>query len=176
MKPSVTSDLIYQSKIVTPRQLAELLWRPESLGALTPKAFPAASGLVLVGDMIAVCADDELNLGLFRSIDGEFVKSINILPGGLPESEKPRKKAKPDFEVLVSVPLTSGLSKTQTQVFAVGSGSRETRDRAVFVNLDATTGSPLAPSEIFVLKPLYDRFRAARGTLNIEGLLIWDLS
>jgi hypothetical protein len=161
--------------MIAPRQIAELRWRPQSSVSSAHRPFPAASGIVLVGEMIAVCADDELDLALFRSIDGEFVRCVNLLPGELPESEKPRKKSKPDFEVLVSVPPSPGSSNAQTQLFAVGSGSRETRDRAVLVNLDATTGSPLGPSELFVLKPLYDRFRAARGTLNIEGLLIWDL-
>ena len=169
--PSVPSTGVPKPFFVQPRIIANLRWRNTGTGPEW-RAFPAASGLVLVGDFLSVCADDELDLALFQRTDGAFVRRTSLIPGELPMDEKPRKKVKPDFEVLVAV---SQIGKSEeVQLLAVGSGSRETRDRAVLVRLAAQDGAPLGAPEIFSLKPLYDRFRAGTSGLNIEGLTVLD--
>ena len=64
----------------------------------------AASGLVLCGEHLYVIADDELHLAVFPITGRAPGRLFPVLPGQLPAEKKPRKKAKPDFEVLLALP------------------------------------------------------------------------
>lgn len=115
----------------------------------------AASGLVLRGGTFHVVADDENALFVFGT-DGA-TRRIALLPGALPDEKKPRKKQKPDFEILVDVP-GHGL-------LAMGSGSRPTRERAVLVDSREHT-------TVIDTSPLCAVLREAFPELNLEGAAV----
>ncbi len=116
----------------------------------------AASGLVCRHGRVFVVGDDALHLGVFASSHrpGHWHR---LLAGELPTDVAARKRAKPDFEVLM--PWPKGL-------LALGSGSLPQRQQAVFVPLHR--GEP-GRAQAFSLAPLYERLQAALGPLNIEG-------
>src|SRR5205085_11610904 len=78
----------------------------------------------------------------------------SLLPGELPDAHAARKKRKPDFEVLVDLG-NDGL-------LAIGSGSRESRERAVLVAHDERT-------TVIDTAPLCAALRATFPQLNLEG-------
>ena len=113
----------------------------------------AASGLVLRDGSFYVVADDENALTVFGA-DGGATRRLVLLPGELPDDKASRKRAKPDFEILVDLP-GHGL-------LAMGSGSRPTRERAVLV----------APDESITVidtSVLCSRLRDTFAELNLEG-------
>ncbi len=112
----------------------------------------AASGLVLRDGIFHVVADDELSLCVF-AIDGE-TRRIALLPGELPDAHAERKARKPDFEILVDLG-NDGL-------LAMGSGSRENRERAVLIAREAGT-------TVIDTAPLCAELRATFPQLNLEG-------
>src|SRR6187401_2872878 len=112
----------------------------------------AASGLVLRDGAFHVVADDELSLCVFAVEGG--TRRIALLPGELPDTHRERKAGKPDFEILVD--LGDG------GLLALGSGSRETRERAVLVARDERTS-------VIDTAPLCAALRATFPQLNLEG-------
>lgn len=120
----------------------------------------AASGLVCAHGRAYVIGDDEHHLALFsdRSSPGQLLR---VMAGELPAAKAARKRRKPDFESLVHWP-------DDALLLALGSGSRNNRDRGVAVTLTAD-GVPQAGARPFDLAPLYDALRARLGALNIEG-------
>ncbi len=120
------------------------------------KPLAAASGLVCLADRVCVLGDDLNHLGVFDSHTRPGQR-LRLLPGKLPKGLKARKRAKPDFEILLE--WRGGL-------LALGSGSRPTRERAV--HLPQLAAAPIA----FALTPLYERLRAELGPLNLEGALL----
>lgn len=112
----------------------------------------AASGLVVREESFHVVADDENALYVFGP-DGD-TRSIELLPGELPDKKSARKKQKADFEILVDLP-DHGL-------LAMGSGSRATRERAVLVDRgDRTT--------VIDTSRLCGCLRETFADLNLEG-------
>lgn len=112
----------------------------------------AASGLVLRERAFHVVADDELSLCVF-AVDGG-TRRIALLPGELPEPHAERKARKPDFEILVDL--------GDDGLLAMGSGSRENRQRAVHVAGDERT-------TIIDTAPLCQALRESFPQLNLEG-------
>lgn len=116
----------------------------------------AASGLVLLGDELAVIADDELSLSRYHP-DGRPIGRLPLFAGSLPDKPAARKRAKPDLEALVALP--------DGRLLALGSGSAPSRDRAALVA--GATGTATV-TEVD-LAPLYAGLRARSAPLNIEG-------
>lgn len=112
----------------------------------------AASGLVLRDGVFHVIADDELALCVFAG-DGAM-RRIGLLPGELPDAHAERKARKPDFEILVDL--------GDEGLLAIGSGSRQARERAVLVARDERT-------TVIDTSPLCAVLRAAFPQLNLEG-------
>ena len=112
----------------------------------------AASGLVLREGAFHVVADDENCLYVFGAEGND--RRIALLPGRLPEDRRERKASKADLEILVDLgPL--GL-------LAMGSGSRPTRECAVWVDhRQAIT--------LIDTSALCGRLRESFPDLNLEG-------
>lgn len=123
----------------------------------------AASGLVARQGKLYVVADDELHLGIF---DGDKPgKRRRLLSGELPTEHKARKKAKPDFEVLLA--LTPSVWLPRGALMALGSGSTENRCRGVLIPFSETG---LERRTIrFDLTQLYHSLAQSIADLNIEG-------
>lgn len=112
----------------------------------------AASALVCQGQNLWVLADDALVLQRYN-LNGDWQAELTLLPGELPADAKQRKRIKPDFEALLSLP-GDGL-------LAVGSGSTERRCRGCLVE----SGSV----RVIDLSPLYGALAERFQDLNIEG-------
>jgi hypothetical protein len=112
----------------------------------------AASGLVLRDGCFHVVADDETALFVF-GIQGD-TRRVVLLPDDLPAKKSARKARKPDFEILVDLP-GHGL-------FAMGSGSRPTRERAVLLQ----AGGGVA---VIDTSDLCATLRETFPDLNLEG-------
>lgn len=123
----------------------------------------AASGLVMDRGKLYVVADDELYLGIFEGTRPG--KRRQLIPGELPSEHKARKKAKPDFEVLLTLAPSPDLP--QGALMALGSGSTENRCRGVIVPFSATGLSRRTIR--FDLSMLYQSLGQTIPDLNIEG-------
>jgi hypothetical protein len=115
----------------------------------------AASGLVLRDGAFHVVADDEHGLYVF-GMEGA-TRRIALLEGELPEKKKPRKKLKPDFEILVDLGVDG--------LLAMGSGSRPTRERAVLLDRHER-------ATVIDTSPLCARLREVFPELNLEGAAV----
>jgi hypothetical protein len=134
-----------------------------------PAYLSSASGLVRVNQHLYVVADDELQLGVFTLGGASAGKLLRLLSGELPDQLKPRKKLKPDFEVLVRLPAFAGYQ--HGALLALGSGSTANRHRGVLVSLDAQGGVRGAPRVLDVaawFTPLAAEFEK----LNLEGAFV----
>jgi hypothetical protein len=116
----------------------------------------AASALVCQGQNLWVLADDALVLQRYN-LNGDWQAELTLLPGELPADAKQRKRLKPDFEALLSLP-GDGL-------LALGSGSTERRCRGCLVE----SGSV----RIIDLSPLYGALAERFQDLNIEGGVVY---
>jgi len=112
----------------------------------------AASALVCQGQNLWVLADDALVLQRYN-LNGDWQAELTLLPDELPADAKQRKRLKPDFEALLSLP-GDGL-------LALGSGSTERRCRGCLVE----SGSV----RVIDLSPLYGALAEHFQDLNIEG-------
>lgn len=136
----------------------------------------AASGLVRAGSWLYVVADDEHHLGMLNCAvadsgnDGEQLAVLQLLrlfEGDLPKSKGKRKALKPDLEALAGLPGFSGWP--HGALFALGSGSRPTRENAVLLALAADGAVSAAPLRYVDLHELYAPLRDQFADLNIEG-------
>jgi hypothetical protein len=116
----------------------------------------AASGLVRLGETLYAVADDDLHLARFQGAAPG--KLMRLLPGDLPHDAAARKKAKPDFEMLLSV--------GEDRLLAMGSGSKKKRKRGVLVE---QSSGQVAPVD---LKPLFDAVEPLVPETNLEGAVI----
>jgi hypothetical protein len=152
-----------------PVELVRHLTVVDAAGAVTHVS--AASGLVALREGLAVVADDEHTLALFRSGDAGPGRLLPLFAGGLPDAHAARKAAKPDLEALTLLPPFAG--HPQGALFAAGSGSTPRRRRGALLALDPS-GQPAGPARVVDLAPLHDALRATLGELNLEGLLVAD--
>ena len=131
----------------------------------------AASGLVRVGRMLYVVADDEHHLGMFEEAapPATPLALLRLFDGDLPHGKKNRKAAKPDLETLAYLPPLSGFP--HGALLAMGSGSRPNRETGVMLALDAH-GDPTGYIAALNLVPLYAPLRDRFSDLNIEGAFV----
>ena len=126
----------------------------------------AASGLVLVGDVFYVVADDELHLGMFP-LDGTAPGTLlRLFPGTLPEEPRERKACKPDLEALLRLPPFP--HHPHGALLALGSGSRANRRLGTLLALDAM-GRIGAPPRTIDLSAIHLALESQCAELNIEG-------
>lgn len=121
----------------------------------------AASGLVRLGAVFYIVADDEL--GLLELPDDGPTRVLPLLPGGLPEEHAARKAHKPDFEALCRWP-GDGL-------LALGSGSTAARHRGCLlrpVAKDMSAGTVL----VIDMTPLHAHLAGGLPALNLEGAAV----
>ena len=114
----------------------------------------AASGLVQLGNSLFVVADDDVHLATFSS--SEAGRLIRLLPEALPQEAKARKKAKPDFEILLAL--------DGNRLLALGSGSTERRMRGLIVDVKKP-----ARTILLDLIPLFAEISSLVQQVNLEG-------
>lgn len=119
----------------------------------------AASGCVRVGDRLYVVADDDVSLHGY-SLTGTPLSALPLLPDVMPADATDRKRVKPDFEALASLPDGS--------LLVLGSGSTQRRERAVHVTLDRPDVRP----RVVDCGPLFAALRSEFPELNLEGLVV----
>lgn len=129
----------------------------------------AASGLVCIGDMIYVVADDEVHLGMFARSDPRPGRWLRLRSMALDLEPKARKRVKPDFEALVALPPLA--SYEHGALLALGSGSTSRRVNATCIPVDRT-GHLLEAPYTFDLEPLYAAVADVVGEVNIEGAVV----
>ena len=134
-----------------------------------PAHLSAASGLVRVGSLLYVIADDELQLGVFPMESADLGHLIRLIEGDLPDSHAERKKAKPDFEALTR--LAPFDRHPHGALLALGSGGRKPRRRAVLVALDER-GAQAASVRLIDAAALFDALKSEIDDLNIEGAVV----
>jgi hypothetical protein len=134
-----------------------------------PLHLSAASGLLRVGTMFYVVADDELHLGAFPVAGTAPGTLIRLLEGELPDSQGQRKKLKPDFEALLLLPAFAHYP--HGAVLALGSGSKPQRRRAVLLALVAQGVNP-ASARVLDLSRFFARAAEEVADLNIEGAVV----
>lgn len=131
------------------------------LRVVRPLELAAASGLVRLGGLFFVVADDELELHAYAEHGPP--RRFRLREGALPREPAARKRQKPDFEALC--PWSAGA------LLALGSGSKRTRETGAFVQLAPDMSS--ATCTEFSLAPLYAALAARVPDLNIEGATPW---
>lgn len=150
-----------------------LAWRVVRTLALDPAAHPrgaphlaAGSGLVRIGNLLHVVADDEHHLATFDLDREGHGRLFRLVDGDLPASPKKRKKEKRDLEVLLRLPDSPRYPSGA--LLALGSGSRDRRKVAAVVALDAS-GMPAGDPSLLDATPIHDGVAAAFVDPNIEG-------
>jgi hypothetical protein len=136
-----------------------------------PPHLSAASGLVRVGALLYVVADDELHLGAFPLASNAPGTLIRMLRGELPEAAADRKKHKPDLEALTLVPPFARYPRGA--MLALGSGSRKNRRGGVLLALDAR-GVNAASARVLDVSPMFAAIGKQIEDLNIEGAVVVD--
>ena len=134
-----------------------------------PAYLSAASGLVRAGRHLYVVADDELHLGQFKVDSAAPGELLRIFPGELPDQQTPRKKRKPDLEVLLHLPAFAHYA--HGALLALGSGSTEHRYRGALVPLGAN-GEVHGVPRVVPASALYEALAKQFDDLNLEGAWI----
>lgn len=134
-----------------------------------PPHLSAASGLVCVGPLAYVIADDELHLGVFRLDSREPGQTIRLFDGELPLKAGPRKTQKPDIEAILKLPADR--ASPYGTLLVLGSGSRLNRKRGALLALDSAGGIAESP-RVVDLSPIFEPLRGAFAEINIEGAAV----
>jgi hypothetical protein len=121
----------------------------------------AASGLVRVGDVTHVIADDELQL-LSLPDDGP-AELLRLLPGDLPDDPRARKAIKPDLEALC---------RWDDGLLALGSGSTAMRHRGCLIRPVPGDISNATAVTTLDLAPLHTHLAARVPALNLEAAAV----
>lgn len=125
----------------------------------------AASGLVVRGSSLYVVADDAHCLAVFDLDAAAPGRLIQLIPGALPLDAAQRKRMKPDFEILLALPGSTG-----TRLLALGSGSTAQRMRGAIIELPAS-GAP-AMVRLIDLQPLFAALTPLVAEINLEGAVL----
>lgn len=122
----------------------------------------AASGMVVRGSMLYAVADDAHCLAVF-DLDGNAPgRLIPLIAEDLPKDAAQRKKQKPDFEILLTLP--------DDRLLALGSGSTPQRMRGAVIDLP-TNGAP-ASVRLIDLRPLFAALTPLVPEVNLEGAVL----
>ena len=154
--------------MITVRQLRELDLEPCGT-APGVRYVSAASGMVMIGKLLYVVADDELHLGVFDTTTVAPGRRIRLMPGELPDAPQERKAMKPDFEALVQLPAFEGFGCGA--LLALPSGSRPNRRIGVAWAIGAEDRLSGEPRQ-FDLTGFYTTLEARITGLNIEGAVV----
>jgi hypothetical protein len=136
-----------------------------------PAWLSAASGLVRTASEFCVVADDELHLGRFALDQQSPGRLLRLFSGNLPDKPKPRKKRKPDLEVLLRLPASADYP--HGALLALGSGSREQRRRGALLAL-GVQGRVVGKPRSIDAGPLFTRLSQSFADLNLEGGWVAD--
>jgi hypothetical protein len=128
----------------------------------------SASGLVRLGDLLCVIADDAHHLAVFQLESHATGQLIPLLSGHLPSDASERKAVKPDFEILLQLPV--GADRTGFRLMALGSGSTVRRMRGVIIEL--TEEGSIEAITILDLQPLFTALSKTCSDINLEGASI----
>ena len=134
-----------------------------------PAHLSAASGIVRRGDFLYVIGDDELDLAVFRYQSDRPGRLVRLFEGELSAEAGERKAHKPDLEAITGLPPFEG--HPHGALLALGSGSREPRQRGVVWALDAD-GSLRGRARQIDLTNLYSFLRRHVAELNVEGVAV----
>jgi hypothetical protein len=134
-----------------------------------PSHLSAASGLVCVGSLIYVVADDELHLGVFGASASAPGHLLRLFDGVLPGAQSARKQQKPDLEALVLLPAFADYP--DGALLALGSGSTHRRRAGALMSLDPH-GVVQGSARAIELSPLLARLDNEFSALNIEGAVV----
>jgi hypothetical protein len=126
---------------------------------------------VRTADEYCVVADDELHLGRFPLDHTRPGRLQRIFAGDLPDKPKPRKKRKPDLEVLLRLPASA--EYPHGALLALGSGSGAHRRRGAWLALGAR-GRVVGRPRGIDATPLFDRLSQSFTDLNLEGGWVAD--
>lgn len=137
--------------------------------AALPDRLSAASGIVVVGDVLYAIADDELHLGVFGLAGRHDAGWTRIFPGELPDDAAARKALKPDLEALVRLPPFAG--HPHGALLALASGSKPNRRNGVLLGLNAS-GALSGPPRPVDLSAPYAALQTRFPGLNIEGAVV----
>lgn len=125
----------------------------------------AASGMAVVGTRLCVIADDDNCLALFAIDDDAPGSLVPLIADALPRDPAARKRAKPDFEVLVELE-----GRDSARLLALGSGSTPQRMRGAIIDLPA---NGLAPTvRLLDLRPLFAAIAPLVPEVNVEGAVV----
>lgn len=135
----------------------------------------AASGIVVCGSALYVIADDAQYLGVFDLGAAGPGRLIPLIAGDLPQDAAERKTLKPDFEILLALPHTSGI-----RLLALGSGSTARRMRGAVIDLpdhnlpDHNVPAPDEPARVGLidLQPLFAALAPLVPQTNLEGAVL----
>lgn len=125
----------------------------------------AASGMAVAGKRLCVVADDDHCLALFALDDDAPGTLVPLIAGELPREAAARKRAKPDFEVLVALE-----GSDDTRLLVLGSGSTPQRMRGAIFEL-ATNGAARAVRPLD-LRPLFAAIAPLVPEVNVEGAVV----
>ncbi len=154
----------------------------------------AASGLVRMGDLLCVVADDAHCLALFALGDAAPGRLIPLIPGDLPRDAAARKRVKPDFEILLALPggaaAGAGTSSGAAghRLLAMGSGSTARRMRGAIIDLADVAGAAGGGAggeggsgaggeggvRLIDLTPLFAALAPLVPHINLEGAVLDD--
>lgn len=122
----------------------------------------AASGLVALGNRLCVVGDDENHILLFNKKNTEPGRLLRLIDGDLPKNAAGRKKVKPDFEILLTLPCQTG-----SRLLAIGSGSTDKRMRGALIEL--TDSQEFSDIKLLDLQPLFAAINTFVPHINLEG-------
>lgn len=125
----------------------------------------SASGLVRLGDVICVIADDAHHLAIFQLDTKAPGQLSRLLPGDLPDDAAARKAVKPDFEILLQLPVSPKVPGFR--LLTMGSGSTEHRMRGAIIEL--SPDGVQAGVKILDLHPLFIALALHCPDINLEG-------
>ncbi len=135
----------------------------------------SASGLVRVGDAVYVIADDAHHLAAFGLGEQKPGRLVRLRDGDLPHDAAARKAVKPDFEILLALPLDPETKESPApccRLLAMGSGSAARRMHAVRIDISAL-GNVEAVTQLD-LRPLFTALGAICDDINLEGAIVRD--
>lgn len=136
-----------------------------------PQFLSAASGLVCAEKNFYVVADDELHLGIFPIDLNQPGHAFRLFDGELPLKPKPRKKQKPDFEVLTYLPANA--DRPTAMLMVLGSGSRDNRTQGLLLPLNRQGELSVDTTPLqFDVSALYRELEREFDIVNIEGATV----